>query len=155
MVWRMVLVVTLLILGVVLVVLETVLPGMVAGLLGGVCLLAGVVLAYQQYGASMGHIVLLATVALLLAMAVVWFKYFPRSSVGRIMVSRSTVGQLGTEMPELLQQTGTSLTVLRPSGTALIADRRVDVVTEGAHVGPGTAVRVVAVEGMRVVVRPM
>jgi membrane-bound serine protease (ClpP class) len=57
------------------------------------------------------------------------------------------------EKPELLQQTGTAFTQLRPAGTALINGRRVDVVTEGQLIERGTPVRVVAVEGMRVVVR--
>jgi membrane-bound ClpP family serine protease len=42
---------------------------------------------------------------------------------------------------------------LRPSGTASINGRRVDVVTEGGLIERGTAVKVVAVEGARIVVR--
>jgi membrane-bound serine protease (ClpP class) len=42
---------------------------------------------------------------------------------------------------------------LRPSGNAAIGDRRVDVVTEGTMIDKGTPIRVVAVEGSRVVVR--
>ncbi|MBL9126358.1 MAG: hypothetical protein JNL97_01865, partial [Verrucomicrobiales bacterium] len=57
--------------------------------------------------------------------------------------------------PELLNQSGSALTHLRPSGTALIGGRRVDVITEGSMVERGSPVRVVAVEGMRVVVRAL
>jgi membrane-bound serine protease (ClpP class) len=42
---------------------------------------------------------------------------------------------------------------LRPSGTANINGQRVDVVTEGGLIERGTAVKVVAVEGSRIVVR--
>ena len=49
---------------------------------------------------------------------------------------------------------GQALTQLRPSGTALIDGRRVDVVTEGGIVERGSSIRVVHVEGNRVVVRP-
>ena len=38
-------------------------------------------------------------------------------------------------------------------GTALINGKRVDVITEGSHIERGTPVKVVALEGMRVVVR--
>ena len=48
---------------------------------------------------------------------------------------------------------GVVSTELRPAGTALIDGRPVDVVSEGAFLPKGTAVRVIAVEGMRVVVR--
>ena len=45
------------------------------------------------------------------------------------------------------------MTPLRPSGTAVINGRRVDVVTEGGMIERNTPVKVVAIEGMRVVVR--
>lgn len=48
---------------------------------------------------------------------------------------------------------GTALTTLRPAGTALIDDQRVDVVSRGEYIEKGTAVAVVAVDGNRVVVR--
>lgn len=54
--------------------------------------------------------------------------------------------------PELVGRTGRSLTPLRPSGTALIDGRRWDVVTEGTFVAADRPVRVVAVEGVRIVV---
>ena len=60
---------------------------------------------------------------------------------------------LVVEKPELLNGTGVALTQLRPSGTASINGQRVDVVTEGGLIERGTAVKVVAVEGARVVVR--
>ena len=50
-------------------------------------------------------------------------------------------------------KTGVALTPLRPSGTAEISGERLDVVTEGDFIPPGAAVRVVRVEGTRVVVK--
>jgi membrane-bound serine protease (ClpP class) len=55
--------------------------------------------------------------------------------------------------PELLNGTGVALSQLRPSGTATINGQRVDVVTEGGLIERGTAIKVVAVEGARIVVR--
>ena len=55
----------------------------------------------------------------------------------------------------MLHQTGAALTLLRPSGTAVINGHRVDVVTEGAMIERNAPVQVVAVEGMRVVVRAL
>ena len=52
-----------------------------------------------------------------------------------------------------LNKEGVAKTQLRPSGTAIIDGERVDVVTEGNLIEPGTNLKVVAVEGMRVVVR--
>ncbi|EKP94966.1 NfeD family protein [Thermaerobacter subterraneus] len=53
----------------------------------------------------------------------------------------------------LVGMAGTALTPLRPAGTAAIAGRRVDVVTEGEYLAAGTRVEVIRVEGRRVVVR--
>jgi membrane-bound serine protease (ClpP class) len=48
-----------------------------------------------------------------------------------------------------------ALTQLRPSGTANINGQRVDVVTEGGLIERGAEIKVVAVEGTRIVVRQM
>jgi len=59
------------------------------------------------------------------------------------------------DLEKYLGLEGVTLTPLRPAGTVDLAGDRVDVVTEGEFVAPGTAVRVVLVEGGRVVVRPV
>jgi membrane-bound serine protease (ClpP class) len=143
----------LLVIGTVLVLLETVLPGMIAGVVGFGCLIGGVVMAYANFGPGTGNLVLFGVVAGLTLLGVLWVRFFPTSRVGQMFVTQRTVGNLGVEKPELLEQTGTALTNLRPSGTALIGGKRVDVVTEGPMIERGTALRVVAVEGLRVVVR--
>lgn len=146
-------VVLLLIAGLVLMLLETVLPGMIAGVVGFGCLVAGVVISYSQFGPRTGSLVLLIVLCLLVAAGLLWIRFFPRSRLGQAFVTRRVVGNLGTERPELVDQAGTAVTNLRPSGTALINGHRVDVVTEGTMIERGAAVRVIAVEGLRVVVR--
>ncbi|MEW6064073.1 MAG: NfeD family protein [Bacillota bacterium] len=56
------------------------------------------------------------------------------------------------ELEKLLGLQGVAATPLRPAGTALIDGKRVDVVTEGEFIMPGTPVLVVMVEGTRVIV---
>jgi len=48
---------------------------------------------------------------------------------------------------------GIALTPLRPSGAAEINGNRLDVVTEGEFVSPGSPIKVIKVEGTRVVVK--
>ena len=146
-------VVTLILVGAALLLLETVLPGMIAGIVGFACLVAGVVMAYLNFDGRTANLVLLTVVVGVIAGALVWFKFFPDSRFAKIFISERTVGDIGTEKPELLDQTGKALTPLRPSGMAVISGKRIDVVTEGPFIEPGTAVKVVAVEGMRVIVR--
>ena len=143
----------LILVGAILLLLETVLPGMIAGLVGLCCLVAGVMMGYLTYGPATGNLILLGVAGGLVVLTVLWIRFFPTSNLGQMFVTRRTVGNLGVEKPELLHQTGTALTTLRPSGTALINGKRVDVVTEGGLIERGTAIRVVAVEGLRVVVR--
>ena len=147
------LVIILLVAGALLLLAESVLPGMIAGLAGACCLAAAVIEGYVQFGAKTGNLILLGVLAGLVVGFWLWLKYFPDSRVAKVFISRKVVGEIGTEKPELLDQTGTALSALRPAGTAIINGKRVDVVTEGQMIDPGTPVRVVAVEGMRVVVR--
>ena len=66
----------------------------------------------------------------------------------------SASGYVSAEtMEELVGQTGVSLTPLRPAGTVDIGGERIDVVTRGEFVLPGTEVEIIRVRGSRVVVR--
>jgi len=148
-------VIILLVLGAVLLLLETVLPGLIAGIVGFCCLVAGVVVGYVEFGARLGNLILLGVLVGLVVGFFCWVKYFPDSRMARVFVSKRIVGDIGTEQPELLHQIGTAYTQLRPCGTALINAKRVDVVSEGSLIPRGTPIKVVAIEGMRVVVRAL
>ena len=53
---------------------------------------------------------------------------------------------------EYLGQTGVALTVLRPAGTAMIENKRLDVVSVGDFVDVDMPVRIVGVEGSKIIV---
>jgi len=57
------------------------------------------------------------------------------------------------ELDEFMGHTGTAITDLRPAGTAMINNRRVDVVSRGEYIDKGMEVVVLEVEGNRVVVK--
>mgnify|MGYP000146295023 FL=1 len=52
-----------------------------------------------------------------------------------------------------LHKEGIVLTELRPSGSVKIDDDVLDVVSEGSYIGKGEKIRVVKIEGMRIIVR--
>jgi len=54
---------------------------------------------------------------------------------------------------DLIGQEGFALSDLRPIGTAVFADERVDVTTDGEYIAKDTRVRVVRADNMKVVVR--
>ncbi|HVR35487.1 MAG TPA: NfeD family protein [Methylomirabilota bacterium] len=149
----MAIVITLLVVGAILLFLEVFLPGLIAGGLGLACLAAAVILGYVEFGAETGTTILLGVVIGLLFGIACWFRFFPKSRVAGIFISKSALGTSDAAHPEWLHQTGVAHTPLRPSGTAILQGRRVDVVTEGGLIDKGTPVKVVAIEGMRVVVR--
>ncbi|NPU96052.1 MAG: nodulation protein NfeD [Candidatus Omnitrophica bacterium] len=57
-------------------------------------------------------------------------------------------------LERLAGKRGIARSTLRPAGIAEIEGQRVDVVSEGGYISPNTPVRVVKVEGRRVVVKP-
>ena len=150
----MALVALLIVVGLVLLFLETILPGLIAGAMGLLSLGWAVGYAYLELGFRAGNATLGIVLVLLGLGTVLWIKYFPESAMARMFVSKRSIGTVGADKPELLGQSGTAFTALRPAGTALIGGKRVDVVTEGGYIEKGAAVSVVAIEGLRVVVRP-
>jgi|TARA_B100000959_G_scaffold134543_1_gene141265 membrane-bound serine protease (ClpP class) len=147
----MYLAITLLIIGLVLMFFEVLLPGMVLGACAVLSLIASVALAYAN--TDYGTVFLIITLVSLVVFTIGFVCWFPNSYMGRKLTSTTAVGDLGIDLSELNNQTGSAYTDLRPSGKATIGDQRIDVVTEGTMIDKDTPVRVVAVEGNRVVVR--
>ncbi len=139
--------------GLILLALETILPGLIAGILGLASLAAAVVYAYSELGVRAGNYTLAIVSAALALGSLLWLKFFPGSRFAQRFVSQSIIGNVGAEQPQLLHRSGQALTALRPAGTALIDGKRCDVVTEGGFIEKGQPVQVVAIEGLRVVVR--
>jgi len=149
------LVIILLVVGLALLLLETVLPGLVAGIVGVCSLVAGIAVGYARFEARTANLILVVTLLVMVGGFACWMKFFPESRMGRVFVSKRVVGNIDADQPELLHQTGVAHTPLRPSGTAQFGGKRIDVVTEGPFVERGTPIKVVAVEGVRVVVRSL
>lgn len=146
----------LIVIGLVLLFLETILPGLIAGALGLLSLGAAVVYGYMEFGARTGNTALAIVLLLLGIGTVLWIKFFPDSAVAKVFVSNRQIGGINAEKPELLGQTGVTVTALRPAGTSMINGKRIGVVAaDGTFVEKGTDVKVVEIEGLRVVVRPV
>ena len=143
----------LLFVGALLIVLESVLPGLIAGIIGVCCIGAAVAIAYIRYDFQTGNTVLAVVIVGMIIGTIIYAKYFPESRVAQLFISKGTVGNLDNEQLSLLHQSGETITALRPSGMATINGQRVDVVSEGSFIEAGRPIRVVAIEGLRVVVR--
>ncbi len=126
------------------------------GLLAGACLLAGGWFAVREngYGVLGGYAV--AVVALAPLSVTAAFRLIPRTPMGRKMILKgpSFAAREATEegLGTLVGRQGVAQSPLRPSGIASFGERRVDVVTRGEHLAAGAIVRVLRVEGNRVIV---
>ena len=85
-------------------------------------------------------------------------KFLPKTSTfQRFILSEAEKTDRGfsshSHLKDLIGKKGIALTTLRPSGTAEINGKRVDVVTESSYVEQGKKIKVIAAEGMRVVVK--
>ncbi|MCC6406198.1 MAG: hypothetical protein IT453_03455 [Planctomycetes bacterium] len=99
----------------------------------------------------------LAAVAVLVPGTImVGFKVFPKTPMGKALINPG----LSFDSPKsydsrddgLIGKEGVAESMLRPAGVARLENRRVDVVTRGEMIQPGERVRVLEVEGNRVVV---
>ena len=139
--------------GLLLVIIEWFLPSGATGVLGVCALVIAVVLSYREYGFEIGTEVLGGVVVASVVGTVVWLKYFPRVGPGKKLLLETQSGGQPQELSQFLNKEGEALSALRPAGVAQIEGQRVDVVSEVGHIEAGNRVRVVTVEGRRVVVR--
>jgi len=145
------------IIGIILICLEVFLPGMVVGAVGAVCLVLAVVLTYVLEGTASGHIALMTLIISSAMALVLWIFVFPKTRSGRLMITSRNLADSKTaeSLNFLMGKAGMAITPLRPAGTALFDHRRVDVVAESGLIEPESSIKVVLVEGNRVVVRKL
>jgi membrane-bound serine protease (ClpP class) len=145
-----------------LVAVEVFLPsaGLVA-VVAGLLAVAGVVCLFQEsagFGlAGIGSIAVLAPAVFIFAV-----KVLPSTPLGKKMFFGEAgkhepviPENSGAELEPLLGAEGEALTDLRPVGMARIEGQRIDVLSEVSFVPAGARVRVTAVEGSQIKVRPI
>ena len=73
-------------------------------------------------------------------------------SLHKTLSRKEGVASQSPDLAAWVGQTGVAVTNLRPSGTVMIGDNRLDAVTDGEYVDAGTPVTVTLVSGNRMVV---
>ena len=151
-------IVLLLIVGLLLICAEIVVPGGIVGAIGALMVIGSAILTFMEYGPMVGTVYLFIAAGLTAVALRIMVKALLNTPLGNLVVLKKNLEEsksFEAGQDALLGQSGQALTDLRPAGTAEIRGQRVDVVTEGLFVARGASVKVVAVEGARVVVRPM
>ncbi|RJP15324.1 MAG: hypothetical protein C4520_20285 [Candidatus Abyssobacteria bacterium SURF_5] len=142
---------------IVLIYLELFLPGLIFGILGLLAFGASVFFAFYYYEA-MGFWIVIGELCVAAVLLLLALRRFPHSYLGRMLILNRNLdkksGYSGTDSLErYLGKEGVSLTHLRPAGIAQVGSIRLDVVTDGSFIEKDRKVKVVQVEGNRVVVR--
>lgn len=145
-----------LIIGLVFVIIEMFHPGFGApGIIGGIFLAIGIILyAKSLLQALIMVIAILAIlgVALTLVLQSAAKGHLARHLVLYDSLDRDDRFSASEDLEYFLGSEGTALTVLRPSGTADFNGVRLDVVSEGEFIAKDTPVKIVKIEGHRIVV---
>jgi membrane-bound serine protease (ClpP class) len=140
------------------------LPGFgVAGILGIIMIASSMLLALigsAPTGADVIQAAAVLVASLVVTGAVVfgWLRHLPNSTRwnGLFLRDSAQASEGFISAPtrdELVGRTGVALTDLRPAGTAVFDEERLDVVTEGEFVRSGSSVTVLRSDGYRHVVR--
>lgn len=149
--------VVLFVIGIILIILEFFVPGGIIGALGFGAIIGSLFIATN----NPVHMVVSLLVALIISfsLSILLVKVFGRKMkfFKKMILTDATKTEQGyisnPNRPELLGKEGVALTDLRPAGTVLVDDERLDVISEGSFTLKGTKVKVVKVEGSRITVR--
>jgi membrane-bound serine protease (ClpP class) len=145
--------------GVVFLIVEAFIPGFgIFGVGGLISVSASIVLS--AVSTELGLKMLLVSFLVAVCIGFLLFKYLQRKGALRRFVLLDAATKEGgytssADLHYLIGKKGSSVTPLRPAGIALIDSSRFDVVSEGSYIPQGVAIKVIKVEGRRVVVSPL
>lgn len=155
--------------GILLLLLEIfVIPGFgITGISGIILILAGIFLSLVKHPLSASNTQLarafytlsFAIIVSFVALILSW-KFLPRTTLWKriILSSRETKKegfQSAASQESYLGKTGKSLTPLRPTGRAVIEGNAQDVITQGEFIDKDKQIRVVRVEGSKIIVKEL
>lgn len=151
--------VLLLLIGLGLIVAEFFFTGGILGLLGTGAVIGSLYMAGYDFKVMTYSIMIAFLLSIIAAIFLFRSIGLQRGIFRRLVLQDRTTTELGyisnVSRLDLIGQEGVTLTPLRPSGAALIGDERVDVVSESNFIGKNVNIKVVKVEGIRVVVREL
>ncbi len=153
----------LMLVGLGLVMVEIFVPsGGILGFLSFTSIVASIILAFVESGPKLGIVFLVVAcvaVPLVLSMA---FHYLPHTPFGRrILPTVPTAEEVLPDseahrrLRELVGHAGRTKSKMLPSGAVVVDGQTIDAVSEGVPIESGQLVRVIAVRGSMVVVRPV
>ncbi len=154
--------VMLLVVGLLLVLLEFLIPsGGILGVLAALSILSGIVMAFNERGPVIGMLFIGITVLSIPVLFIAGFKILPHTAIGRQLISESPTGDevisdMATRrnMREMIGWIGRSTSPMLPSGSIEVEGQTLDAVSQGMAIDDNTPVKIIDVQGTRIIVRP-
>ncbi len=144
------------VIGIGIIIAEIILPsGGLLSLFASIVIGYSLYIVFSEFGQSVGFVFVGADVIMIPVLVIVGLKMLAKSPVTLSSELKSSEGVV-SQSPELehyLDMEGVALTNLRPAGTAMLAQKRVDVVSRGEFIDKDARVTVIAVTGNQVVVK--
>lgn len=145
--------------GLILLIIEMFIPGFgVAGITGVVLLIVGIILtARTPFEAFIMFLILIILIAILLRIVL---RSAAKGKLSKKLIlnlqAKQELGYTASkDSSEMIGRKGIAVTTLRPAGTGEFDKVRLDIVTEGGFIEKGTKIKIISVNGNRIVVEPI
>ncbi len=122
--------------GLLLLIVELFLPGGLLGIIGLLSIICAMGVGFVIFPSPWGFFSALGIIIFCSIAFILWIQLFPRSRLGnRIILSSSGADQKSSlpPAPDLIGQTGETVTALRPAGVAMFNGKRHDVLADGGQ----------------------
>jgi len=155
--WLLVLTVVLFIAGFILIGIEMAAAGFgLPGLAGAVCLVAAIFLVSDSF--KEGAIITIIVLLLLGIMFAVILRFLSKGKLSSPVILKDELntdkGYISSNNLNYLEgKQGVAITDLRPSGSADVEGKDYDVISEGRYIVKGAKIRVVKVQGSKIIVK--
>ena len=140
--------------GLLLLLLELIVPGGIVGTIGGITTIVGIVLMYNHYGNLYGTIALLVS---LIVCAVGLYFFFRDKTWKRLALNDSIDVKLNKKEMDYFTvgMQGETITKCLPSGKARFDDKIVEVHSLAELIDSNTPVEITKIEGNKIIVKPI
>lgn len=142
--------------GILLVLAEVLVPGGVLGILGGLMMLGGCVVAFIDYGTMGGSLAILAAFAIGGLSLFIELRWLPRTKWGRRAFLTSEVSGVsaafGSEALALIGKPAEAITMLSPSGYVAVDGERYEAFCQSGQVPAGAPLEIIGADNFRLIV---
>jgi len=135
--------------GLVMVVMEAMMPGITIGIIGTIALIVSIFLGF---GKSTAFGVAQIVIALVFVPAVIVYT-IRRLTLKSALDTKNGAISFANNYTKLIGKRGKSLTPLHPAGTILVDGKKVDVLTAGEMIDKDKVVSIIKIEGNKIIVK--